>query len=194
MENQASKACKAHKVYQGCLDCLARREIRRQLEHVIVEDFPDVQLRANFMATLRERNCRKSQESKLDALRPQGDAQTKTVVLNLSSYKPTASEVAVLRKGLIFSSGTSPKPTTVTCAVERAVTQLPPEVRDKAQTRAVATCRGDLLADETLAERTPLEQCYKQIHGTAVGASITVTTANLVMEVSEQKALADFVP
>ncbi|KAH7934854.1 hypothetical protein HPB52_001407 [Rhipicephalus sanguineus] len=106
-----------------------------QLEHVIFEDFPDVQLRPNFMATLRERNCRKSQKSKLDALRPPDDAQTQTGVLNLSSYKGTASEVAVLREG--FNSGASPKRTRVICAVERAVTLLPHEVRDEARTRAL---------------------------------------------------------
>ncbi|XP_077535913.1 uncharacterized protein LOC144148203 [Haemaphysalis longicornis] len=80
---------------------------------------------------------------------------------------------------------------------------------------AVATCKEVLLADETLAERTPLEvehvcellefclsntyftyreQVYQQIHGTAMGASISVTTANLVMEVIEQKDLAGFDP
>ncbi|XP_072144543.1 uncharacterized protein [Dermacentor andersoni] len=80
---------------------------------------------------------------------------------------------------------------------------------------AVATCRDVLLADDTLAERTPLEvqdicelldfclsntyftynkQFYRQITGTAMGASISVTTANLVMEVIEQKALTDFAP
>ncbi|XP_075559022.1 uncharacterized protein LOC142590578 [Dermacentor variabilis] len=80
---------------------------------------------------------------------------------------------------------------------------------------AVATCRDVLLADDTLAERTPLEvedicelldfclsntyftynkQFYRQINGTAMGASISVTTANLVMEVIEQKALTDFAP
>ncbi|XP_037574329.1 uncharacterized protein LOC119456571 [Dermacentor silvarum] len=89
------------------------------------------------MATLRERNCRQSQESKLDALRPQQPAQTKAAVLNLSSYKLTASEAAVLRKGLNFNSGASPNPTRMVCAVERAVTQLPSEVRDEARTRAI---------------------------------------------------------
>nr|XP_054925878.1 uncharacterized protein LOC129384456 [Dermacentor andersoni] len=80
---------------------------------------------------------------------------------------------------------------------------------------AVATCRDALLADDTLAERTPLEvqdicelldfclsntyftynkHFYRQINGTAMGASISVTTANLVMEVIEQKALTDFAP
>ncbi|XP_075534190.1 uncharacterized protein LOC142567979 [Dermacentor variabilis] len=80
---------------------------------------------------------------------------------------------------------------------------------------AVATCRDVLLADDTLAERTPLEvqdicelldfclsntyfnydkQFYRHINGTTMGASISVTTTNLVMEVIEQNALADFTP
>ncbi|XP_075528916.1 uncharacterized protein LOC142560562 [Dermacentor variabilis] len=80
---------------------------------------------------------------------------------------------------------------------------------------AVATCRDALLVDDTLAERTPLEvedicelldfclsntyftydkQLYRQANGTTMGASISVTTANLVMKVIEQNALADFAP
>nr|XP_050046416.1 uncharacterized protein LOC126543334 [Dermacentor andersoni] len=110
---------------------------KRQLEHAILQDFPDVQLHANFMATLRERQCRKSQESKLDALRPKEPTQTKEVNLNLSSYKPTKSEAAVLRKGLNFNTGASPSPARVFYAVERAIIQLPSEAREEAGTRAI---------------------------------------------------------
>ncbi|XP_070380710.1 uncharacterized protein [Dermacentor albipictus] len=110
---------------------------RRQLEHTILQDFPDVQLHANFMATLRDRLCRKSQESKLDALRPKEPTQTMEVILNLSSYKPTESEAALLQKGLNSNTGASPNPARVICAVERAVTQLPSEVREEARTRAI---------------------------------------------------------
>ncbi|XP_075526232.1 uncharacterized protein LOC142557893 [Dermacentor variabilis] len=110
---------------------------RRQLEHTILQDFPDVQLHANFMVTLRDRQCRKSQESKLDALRPKEPTQTREVILNLSSYKPTESEAALLRKGLNFNTGASPNPARVICTVERAVTQLPSEVREEARTRAI---------------------------------------------------------
>nr|XP_050041095.1 uncharacterized protein LOC126538259 [Dermacentor andersoni] len=110
---------------------------RRQLEHAILQDFPDVQLHANFVATLRDRQCRKSQKSKLDALRPKEPTQTKEVILNLSSYKPTESEATLLRKGLNFNTGASPNPARVICAVERAVTQLPSEVREEARTRAI---------------------------------------------------------
>ncbi|XP_072144494.1 uncharacterized protein [Dermacentor andersoni] len=80
---------------------------------------------------------------------------------------------------------------------------------------AVSTCRNVLLADDTLAERTPLEvqdicelldfclsntyftydkQFYRQINGNAMGASISVTTANLIMEVIEPKAVSEFAP
>ncbi|XP_050042856.1 uncharacterized protein [Dermacentor andersoni] len=108
-----------------------------QLEHAILQDFPDVQLHANFMATLRDRQCRKSQECKLDALRLKDPTQTKEVTLNLSSYKPTESEAAVLCKSLNFNTGASPNPARVICAVERAVTQLHSEVREEARTRAI---------------------------------------------------------
>ncbi|XP_077548066.1 uncharacterized protein LOC144160762 [Haemaphysalis longicornis] len=138
---QAEKTLVSARV-QECRQTIKNLETRtfyqsRQLEHIIVEDFPDVQLHANFMVTLNERNCRKSQERKLDALRPQGPTQTKAAVLNLSSYKPTASEVAILRKGFYFNSGDSPNPARVVCVMERAITQLPHEVRDEARTRAI---------------------------------------------------------
>ncbi|XP_077485215.1 uncharacterized protein LOC144095315 [Amblyomma americanum] len=80
---------------------------------------------------------------------------------------------------------------------------------------AVDVCAAALQDDEKLSERTPLEaqdlsrllkfclentyfvfrgSFYKQVHGTAMGASISVTAANLTMEAIENRALASFHP
>ncbi|XP_077516362.1 uncharacterized protein LOC144126209 [Amblyomma americanum] len=80
---------------------------------------------------------------------------------------------------------------------------------------AVDVCAAALQNDEKLSERTPLEaqdllrllkfclkntyfvfrgSFYKQVHGTAMGASISVTAANLTMEAIENRALASFHP
>ncbi|XP_054922070.1 uncharacterized protein [Dermacentor andersoni] len=80
---------------------------------------------------------------------------------------------------------------------------------------AVATCKEALEADSGLPGRTPFDvhelsellrfclsntyfsyggSLYQQTHGTAMGASISVTTANLVMEALEGKVLATFNP
>ncbi|XP_077512889.1 uncharacterized protein LOC144124097 [Amblyomma americanum] len=80
---------------------------------------------------------------------------------------------------------------------------------------AVDVCAAALQNDDKLSERTPLEaqdlsrllkfclentyfvfrgSFYKQLHGTAMGASIPVTAANLTMEAIENRALASFHP
>ncbi|XP_037501525.1 uncharacterized protein LOC119375419 [Rhipicephalus sanguineus] len=80
---------------------------------------------------------------------------------------------------------------------------------------AVDACVSALETDATLPERTPIEVqdlrrlltfcldntyftfegCfYKQVHGTAMGAAVSVTAANLTMERLEQRALGSFCP
>ncbi|XP_077498014.1 uncharacterized protein LOC144108719 [Amblyomma americanum] len=80
---------------------------------------------------------------------------------------------------------------------------------------AVSVRTTALEADVTLLERSPIDvpdrrrlldfclkntyfvfmgNFYKQVHGTPIGASVSVTAANLTMEKLEQRALASFVP
>ncbi|XP_077523139.1 uncharacterized protein LOC144133978 [Amblyomma americanum] len=80
---------------------------------------------------------------------------------------------------------------------------------------AVDVCGAALHSDEKLGERTPFEApdllrllkfclentyfvfrgaLYKQVHGTAIGAAISVTAANLTLEAIENQALASFQP
>lgn len=80
---------------------------------------------------------------------------------------------------------------------------------------AVSACKAALQADEKLGERTVFEVqdlarlldfclkntyfifrgvIYKQLHGAPMGASISVTAANLAMESVESRALASFEP
>ncbi|XP_037528657.1 uncharacterized protein LOC119405905 [Rhipicephalus sanguineus] len=105
------------------------------------DNFPEVQLHANFAATTREGFHRASQDRKLQALRPDvsQDAQD---VINLSSYTPSEKEAEVLSRGLNFNTDAQPRPRDVICAVERAVSHLPSSVREEARTRAIGVLSG----------------------------------------------------
>ncbi|XP_077516597.1 uncharacterized protein LOC144127356 [Amblyomma americanum] len=80
---------------------------------------------------------------------------------------------------------------------------------------AVDVCGAALHSDKKLGERTPFEALdqlrllkfclentyfvfrgtfYKEVHGTAMGAAISVTAANLTLEAIEDQALASFQP
>ncbi|KAK8773731.1 hypothetical protein V5799_011736 [Amblyomma americanum] len=92
--------------------------------------------------------------------------------------------------------------------VKSLFTSVPTDLAVKVRTDA-------LQADATVPERTPIEvpdlsrllqfclsntcftfqeSIYKQVHGTAMGASISVTAANLTMESLESRALSCFTP
>lgn len=103
------------------------------------EDFPDVQLHANFTASTAERRHRTSQERKLQALRPDVPQGVRDIV-NLSQCTPNEVESKVLSRSL--NTETRPNPRNIICAVERAVCQLPSDVRQEARTRAIGVLSG----------------------------------------------------
>lgn len=100
-----------------------------------------MQLHANFTASMGEGRHRTSQERKLQALQPDVPQCTQEVI-NLSPYTPDEEEAKVLSRGVNFNTEAPPEPGKVICAVERAVGQLPSEVRQEARTRAIGVLSG----------------------------------------------------
>ncbi|XP_077492180.1 uncharacterized protein LOC144103294 [Amblyomma americanum] len=63
---------------------------------------------------------------------------TPSTVYNLSSYKPTQPEQAVLELGLIVNGGPALDKRKIICAVERAIGKVDHSRRDVVRTRAVS--------------------------------------------------------
>ncbi|KAH8030791.1 hypothetical protein HPB51_011825 [Rhipicephalus microplus] len=111
----------------------------RQLEFIMPELLPEINLVANQASRRRTEKQETSQERKLSVLLEKGRKTRGPMfeVRNLSSYELTPAECQVLSRGLNFNQAKQPDTRKNVCAVENAIGLLRESERDKIRTKAV---------------------------------------------------------